>query len=268
MDSFVQSMVGFFDSTQSDYGVDRFGQRIFADEESVLSCQRVFGASSLNDLQQDTIVGAALPARIANPFRESVLEALTFIKTFDPMLSSIVDLSINKIVVSGGNNTVLGNGANAASASDAIGLMWMCGDKAHSRAATVELIIHELSHNLMFVDELVWQHYDYDRIADKQAFCQSAILNKLRPIDKVVHSIVVALEVVQVRTAMRFGHRASEVHPSSEDIIQSTLDAIRSFEQNRYLDLVVTIRVREIIAKCKQVAFVLAKELTSERTLH
>lgn len=48
----------------------------------------------------------------------------------------------------------------------------------------------------MFLDELRYSHYAYARILDPSTYARSAILNIDRPLDKVLHSIVVAVEIL------------------------------------------------------------------------
>jgi hypothetical protein len=85
--------------------------------------------------------------------------------------------------------------ANGGSTSSAVGVIWANPDPAFNIDDCIELLIHELTHTLLFLDEWTYQHYNYRKIADKGTWCYSSILQAKRPIDKVVHSIFVAGEL-------------------------------------------------------------------------
>lgn len=83
----------------------------------------------------------------------------------------------------------------------------------------------------MFLDELRYTHYSYSRVLKQSTWARSAILNVARPLDKVLHSIVVAIEVLLFRDGY-LGHPVNpRVHPPTRVMIEQLRDSISSTEQ-------------------------------------
>ena len=81
------------------------------------------------------------------------------------------------------------------SVSSAIGVIWCANRKNWTLNDSVEFLVHELTHNLVFLDELRYQHYvSLCEIAKQENFAVSAVLKKPRPLDKVFHSLIVAVD--------------------------------------------------------------------------
>lgn len=82
----------------------------------------------------------------------------------------------------------------------------------------------------MFLDELRYGHYAYAEILKRSTWARSAILNVDRPLDKVLHSTVVAVEVLLWRNA-HLGHPVqSRVHPPTDVLIEQVSSSIASME--------------------------------------
>lgn len=126
----------------------------------------------------------------------------------------------------------------------------------------VEILVHEMTHHAMFIDEVRHVHYSYSAITDKSTWARSAILNVPRPLDKVLHSTVVSTEVLLMR-ANYIGHpMMSKVHPPTNIMLTQLNDAIASTEQIllRYKgpDQIFTNRAHEIFDNVQQQSKALA----------
>ena len=257
----------FLVATQRGYVVNQTADRYFSDPESIASSQSAFGASTLNDLRQDLVLGAPISSEDRETFAKAIDAALLYIAEHDLHLARVFNLVVNKILLANTGKTTIGNGAHAGSSSGAIGLIWISGSSLLDNGSLVEVLVHELTHNLMFIDELVHTHYNYDLIADRRGFCTSAILDRLRPIDKVIHSIAVALEVVMCRRALAFGSCSSAVHPNSAAVVRSSLKSIGSVEDNEFVRSVASNRVFEILEAYRSIADKLLREEFDEIVL-
>ena len=92
------------------------------------------------------------------------------------------------------------------------------------------MLIHEFTHHAMFLDELRYKHYSYEMVMDRSTWARSAILNASRPLDKVLHSIVVATEVLLFRK-YHLGHPTNpRVHPPTDLMIEQLDESILSTE--------------------------------------
>lgn len=141
--------------------------------------------------------------------------------------------------------------AGGGSTSAAIGCIWIDARSNWSDQDILEFLIHETTHNLIFLDELCYIHYlSYADIAKKENFAWSAILNKPRPLDKVFHSILVSTEVLLFREQY-IGHPSHpHLHPPSEVLLSQTLRSIEYLAENSSLSAFLAPRGITLLGKC------------------
>jgi hypothetical protein len=206
--------------------------------------------ATLNDLGQSEIIGAA--------YRDSVKAgkialARTALETFlglDERLAAVFDLTIHSIVVRP-SNRLAGHASYGGSSSAAMGTIWLALGPGVTQVDIIEMLLHELTHHLLFLDERNHPHFDYGHIASERNRAFSAILNMIRPIDKVVHSIVVATELVLGRRTFLRDDRPRVVHPASEKMIADAQQSYASVSALEHADLVLRPRTREILDRCR-----------------
>lgn len=137
--------------------------------------------------------------------------------------------------------------AAGGTTSDAVGLIWSNPHPQFTEMDLAEFLTHELTHTLMFLDEWLYGHYTRQLEHDEQTWCYSAILKKKRPIDKVLHSIVVASEIVLLRQTYLGEPDAPKAHPPShlmQRAIRDSIESIRDVQRrtailgDRALDLI------------------------------
>lgn len=123
------------------------------------------------------------------------------------------------------------NVAKGGSTSQAIGAIWANPRVSYSTSDIIEILVHEFTHHTMFLDELRHHHYSYEQIMDQSTWAHSAILKVARPLDKVLHSIVVAVEVLLFREAY-LGHPVNpKVHPPTSLLVDQLNESISSTER-------------------------------------
>lgn len=179
--------------------------------------------SALDDkLQSDVIVACQDPdftqkqARIENALRE--------ISLYHPLYADIFRTIVTNIFIS--PSAV----ARAGSTSHAIGVIWLNPKLSYTTFDVMEILLHEFTHQTMFLDELRYGHYSYRIVADRSTWAKSAILNISRPLDKVLHSIVVAAEVLLFRERHIGQPAAPRVHPPTEIMLRQLEDSLSSAE--------------------------------------
>lgn len=139
-----------------------------------------------------------------------------------PAHAGLLQLIISEIIVL--PSTI----ANGGSTSQALGIIWANPSKSWRVVDAMEFLLHELTHHCMFIDELCNEHYEYKTILKKQFWSDSTILNRARPIDKVLHSIVVSTEILLLRENL-ISHPASpRCHPPSSIMAIQLTNAIGS----------------------------------------
>lgn len=175
-------------------------------------------------------------------------DGLDVLKSMCPQHASLFGLLISEIIL------LPSSIANGGSTSNAVGIVWANPSRGWRHLDSVEFLIHEFTHHCMFVDEICNGHYDYAEVLKKENWTDSAILNKPRPADKVLHSIVVATEILLAREHI-LGHPASpRCHPPSTTMKHQTENAIRGLtdllDAGDCKDLL-TARALQVLNSCK-----------------
>lgn len=241
-----KSFHGFLKSYQPDVPrLDELGTNIIKNKDIEQNLVDLFYTESLlDDMDQSSTIGSSLESEFKNSERK-VSSAIDFIKTNIPEMYFVLQNTIDSIFlrrsdISGGGST-----------SNAIGVIWINHRDHWSQNDLVELLAHELTHNLVFIDELRYLHYsDYDEIVSEANYSYSAILQTKRPIDKVVHSIIVATEVVSLRNNHLGEPKNPCVHPPSTKIIEQTLSAYDSLKSMSNYEELTTERSRYLLDAC------------------
>lgn len=189
---------------------------------------------------------------------ERVKEAIILLKEINVEFHYLIDLVINTIFWAPSN--LAGGGSTSA----AIGCIWVNLRDHWNNQDVIEFLIHETTHNLVFLDELVYTHYaNYDELAKKENFSWSAILNKLRPLDKVFHSIVVSTEVLLFRND-HLGHPDHPcLHPPTEIMLNQTLASINYLKDRPNLHNLLSPRASSLLDCCKQKLATLESSISS-----
>ena len=204
--------------------------------------------AALNDLGQSTVIGDSYdePSKL----RKVALarDALHEFRELDDELAAIFDLTIHSIVIRP-SNSADGRKSYGGSSSAAMGVIWLSLGPTVTRGDVVEMLLHELTHHLLFIDERNHPHFDYDLLTRPENRAFSAILNLHRPLDKVVHSIVVATELILGRRRF-LPETELTVHPPAEKMLRDVRSAYESIVTLPAADAVLRPRARAIIDGC------------------
>ncbi len=171
---------------------------------------------------------------------------LSLLKSLDPELSAVFELAVNACfqapaAVAGGGTT-----------SGAIGVLWLDARPNWTAQDYLEYCVHELTHTLMFLDELRFQHYvKVKALSEKESFAQSAILRRLRPLDKVIHALVVSTEVLSFRQKHKLKDQKLALHPPTEIMIDGALKSIKSIKSVASINKYVTQRYLDLVDQCE-----------------
>jgi hypothetical protein len=142
--------------------------------------------------------------------------------------------------------------SGGGSASSAIGVLWVNPRATWSENDVIEFLIHELTHNLVFLDERRHSHYvDLKKAVDKENWALSAVLGRLRPIDKGMHSLVVATEILLFRDKFTGHDDRYRVHPPSAILREQTLRCAESLLNLKNIAELCRPRFIELALTCK-----------------
>jgi hypothetical protein len=144
-------------------------------------------------------------------------------------------------------------GLAGGTSNTVLGALWLDPKPAWSRADIQEFLVHEFTHTTLYLEERRFGFYrDLPMLSEPQYLTPSVIRQDMRPLDKVFHSIGVALEIL----AARGGHGVPDpvggdgLHPDTATLLANTrisLDAVFQLP----LEKLVRPRPIEILELCR-----------------
>lgn len=141
--------------------------------------------------------------------------------------------------------------ASGGTTSSAVGVLWANPREFWKDEDYIEFIIHELTHTLVFLDEHRFKHYNNLELnVDPENFAFSAVLGKKRPLDKVLHSLIVATEVLLFRDLRNAHDAARTLHPPTKILLGQSLTSINSLK-NLQKPHLMTARAHELVDLCE-----------------
>lgn len=209
-----------------------------------------FKPSSLDDLRQHEVIGDSYPSQVRRDKIARVSTALERLFSESFSFARIFDLFVHSVLVRDAKN-VGEKTPRGGTTSLAPGVIWVAAHDWESEEDIMEIFVHELTHLMMFTDELVNKQFHYSEIKKKANFSRSAILQGIRPLDKVVHSIVVGTEIILAReTLLSSSHEKSGAHPSSETLAAGVRSAFKGVRELQSATNIITPHTREMIERC------------------
>lgn len=244
--------IRYLKSIQSENSLPALGSLEFVKETATVNHLIGFyqEKSILNDLEQGSVITPKALSSDASSANEAINHVEDILQKISINYSDFVELFrlvINRVFCAPSER------AGGGSTSSSIGVIWANFRKNWSFNDCFEFFVHELTHNLMFLDERRCKHYvDYKTIGVKENFAHSAILNRLRPLDKVLHSLVVATEICLARKHWIGDPTDPKLHPPTEKIISSCRKTIESIVELDERVPVLTQRGKELVDLCEQ----------------
>jgi hypothetical protein len=253
IDDLREGYWSFLGARQPDIPVNRGDDVFISDAETQDRLRGAFLKGALNDLNQEGVVGASYAEAELDSRTQLARTALADLLAMDESFETLFRLVVHSIFV---RPSQPGNGAlgsHGGSSSAAIGSVWLAMGDRISRLDLVEMYVHELTHHLMFIDELNNPQFNYDLISQERNYALSAILKRQRPLDKVVHSIVVGASLVEARFGFLDSHVATVVHPATPVLRSDICASVESVLELSNLDELVTPHTRHLMLECEEI---------------
>ncbi len=241
----------FLDARQKKNSVNRKDDIFIRDDEAELALASSFSQASLNDLNQEHVVGDSYERSTRDAKLVMAENALSELIAKEEDLGLVFGLTIHSIFVRSYQSAPGIMASHGGSSSGSIGAIWLAVNDGITERDLMEMYVHEMTHHLLFIDELNSPQFNYEELTKKENFTTSAILKRPRPLDKVVHSIVVSTELILSRLRTFGWHDALSFHPATLDMQQSTLTAIRELESKPNADDLMSAHMLSIVADCK-----------------
>lgn len=144
--------------------------------------------------------------------------------------------------------------SRGGSDSRAIGTLFFSNALSYSQADLYELLVHEFSHTVMFIDEQINPHYEDELLmAEAENFAIGAITNLKRPLDKTLHSAVVATEVLlhRMNNPLLY-HDATPrtIHAETQSLCAGILRSIESMRKPPHVAALLSERGHSLLDMC------------------
>ncbi|TSJ81272.1 MAG: HEXXH motif-containing putative peptide modification protein [Candidatus Cardinium sp.] len=205
--------------------------------------------NALDDIHQQSMIGEAYSTDEQAQHLEALKLGYLHLTESNTELKALFDLIIHTIFLRK-SRTIDQHISFGGSSSAGIGLIWISGHGALDRADIAELLLHELTHHQLFIDERCHMHYNYAALCKPENFSSSAILNKKRPLDKVVHSIIVATEIILARNKF-LTQQETKVHATSKDLMAKAVAAIKETMRMANINELLSERTRKMLEKAE-----------------
>ena len=241
----------FIASHQPHQVINRLNDPFDIDYESSMALKSAFGHSKYNDLNQDNLLGAMISTQKRAELTELVREGYHVLASSNPDVKALFDLVIHSIFFAHSKDNHRGRKSFGGSSSAAIGSIWISGHGDLNKYDVAEFLLHELTHHLLFIAERRERQFNYSEMLKPENFAMSAILNYSRPLDKVVHSIVVSTEIIVARKTF-IGRHSVTIHPSTEIMTTQTQSSIASVLALPNLNTVLYPWTIEAIDRCQR----------------
>ena len=175
-------------------------------------------------------------------------EAHDRIHQLDREWAILVNLVINKIFYFGCK------GMGGGSTPFAIGIIWANPNSSWGRDDFVEFYAHELSHQLLFLDDERYRHYrDYEKLKLEKNYAISTIRNGRRRLDLTMHSLVVGVEIILLRDRVLGHPKDPTLHPKTDKLIENCLQTTHSITSIPRWRSLFSKRGTEILLRCQEV---------------
>lgn len=247
----------FLKSVHPDFPIAAGDEIIVRDPVRAQSLAGAFSASRLNDLYQERMVGAFYQDEELEKKASMINRSLSKLKEIKPDLAELFELSVHSILLCGSEKNQENSSAHGGTTNKCIGLIWLNLKNEMTEQNIIEMLIHELTHTLVFLDELNFEHFNYDNISRKEYWAVSSILKRQRPMDKVIHSVLVSMEILYARkNYLPYTSEEGLVHPLTSTLTKNVENSLSSVLDHPLLPEVCLPRAIELMKNAKEQLYV------------
>jgi hypothetical protein len=152
-----------------------------------------------------------------------VRDALTYIQTKDPVLASLIATIVNIVFFHPAAHR------GGGSTPKAFGIIWCNPSPQWTTSDYIEFLVHEFTHQALFLDEQVHTYFtDRSTLSQTETFVPSSIRRSKRRLDLSLHSLLVATEIVLLRSRLGFEKHQRHLHPSTENLISTSINTAKA----------------------------------------
>lgn len=222
---------------------------IVVDDKKINALKNAYQPGELDDLNQLKMIGGRHSTERYRELSELVRKGYIQFSSSNSDVKLIFDLVIHTIFFRQSTHE-LTTSSFGGSSSTAIGSIWISGHGNLTPHDVAEFLLHELTHHLLFIDERCHEQFNYQEIIKPENYSMSALLGKRRPLDKVVHSILVSHEILNARRNYLESDMVT-IHPATDVLKRNTINSITETLAMKNLEHLVTKRTRDFLLKAQ-----------------
>lgn len=183
--------------------------------------------SSLDDVSYEVLGASATSNTEVSATRQKVQSAIDGAATYGAEFALSIQLHLPVVIVAPSGSLVGGTVSNVP------GAIWFNPRAEWVEQDYVEFVLHELTHTHLFIEERRFGFYrDVNELMREENFVRSSLRRTPRPIDKALHSLFVALEVVELRRRVSSLASQSRIHPETDEIVAGVMDTAADLERS------------------------------------
>ena len=220
--------------------------QIVADIEEIKILARIFGLDETPVGKASGFEAQRDPDQALPQWKRALIEgAVSDTRAFDAPLGALLNLVVDSVFT-----TANSLAAGSMTTGRALGVVWIDPLKDWAVFDCVEGLLHEMTHTLLMLDELRFVHYpDYPALKDAKNLAKSAIRSEARPLNAVVHSYVVAVELLAARQRYAPDGFTPRLHAETPQLREKTSEARESIRSLPNLPELITPRLGEILER-------------------
>ena len=251
MSDLKPAYVRFLKSIHPEFQIE-LREMVVRDQELIEQFGKAFSKSEIDDLQQEKMVGETMDLELLEENIALLSKAIAELNTYNPELCELLKLATHTIILCHSSRNQAGFRAHGGTTSRCIGLIWLSIQPTMCTRDVIEMLIHELTHTLVFLDELNKEQFNYDTMMKEPYWALSSILKLKRPMDKVVHSVIVSTELLYARrNYLPPTDETKLVHPDSTKLASNIENSISSVLNHPLLNEVCKQRAIELMINAR-----------------
>jgi len=182
-----------------------------------------------------------------------VRDGLTYLRSKDPVLGSLISTIVNIVFFHPAAHR------GGGSTPQAYGIIWCNPSPKWTPIDFVEFLVHEFTHQALFLDEQVHTYFkDRSLLSNTDTFVPSSIRHSKRRLDLSLHSLMVATEIVLLRSRLGLEDSERHLHPATQNLLSTSINTATAILEMDHLYGLLTKRSQFLTEIC-------LKKLESER---
>lgn len=173
----------------------------------------------------------------------SVGAGIDLLRAVEPRLGELLCLTTTEVLCGSDEQQI-----QSGTLPDRLGAMLVNPRRDWATADVAEALVHESTHTFADLDDRRWGHYaDPSLLHDRSSWTRTGVLGRVQPFPFAFHSILVAAEILALRTRLQVEGMFSTLHGETEELRAAALAAIDAMRGHALFDRIASARLRQLL---------------------